>query len=66
MFVEDEILEFFWQIVLGFVSFKYTEKFLQKNFEERKKILVIWILIYAATHFFCPKLRQIFLLTTDF
>ena len=60
MFVEDEILEFFWQIVLGFVSFKYTEKFLQKNFEERKKILVIWILIYAATHFFLSEITASF------
>lgn len=56
MFIEDEILEFFWQIILGFVSFKYTEKFLKKKFEERRKILAIWILIYAATHFFLSQI----------
>lgn len=60
MFLEDEILEFFWQIFLGFISFRYTEKFLLKNFEERRKILAIWIFIYAATHFFLSQITESF------
>ena len=58
MFAEDELLEIFWQMVIGFISFRYTEKFLRGNFDERKKILIIWILIYAATHIFFSKITE--------
>jgi len=60
MYIEDELLEIFAQIFLGFVSFRYTENFLQKNFEERKKFLIIWILIYASVHFFLSKITESF------
>ena len=58
MFAEDELLEIFWQMVIGFISFRYTEKFLRGNFDDRKKILIIWILIYAATHIFFSKITE--------
>ena len=58
MFAEDELLEFFWQMVVGLISFKYTEKFLRGNFEDRRKTLIIWILIYAATHIFFSKITE--------
>ena len=58
MFAEDELLEIFWQAVVGFISFRYTEKFLPGNFEDRRKTLIIWILIYAATHIFFSKITE--------
>lgn len=58
MFAENELLEIFWQMLIGFVSFKYTEKFLPGNFEDRRKTLIIWILIYAATHIFFSKVTE--------
>lgn len=60
MFLEEELQEIFLQIVLGFVAFKYTEKFLHANFDERKKTLAFWILIYAATHIFLSKITETF------
>lgn len=58
MFTEIEIADFFLQIILGFISFNYTKKFLRKNFEENKKISVIWTIIYAATHFFLSQITE--------
>ena len=60
MFFEDELLEIFLQIVTGFVAFNYTEKFLRGNFDDRKKILIIWTFIYAATHIFLSKITENF------
>lgn len=58
MFAEDELLEIFWQAVVGFISFRYTEKFLPGNFEDRRKTLIIWVLIYAAAHIFFSKVTE--------
>ncbi len=60
MFAEDELLEIFCQILIGLISFKYTEKFLRANFENRRKTLIIWILFYAATHIFFSKITETF------
>jgi len=60
MFVEDELLEIFLQIAIGFVAFNYTEKFLCGNFDARQKTLVIWILIYASAHIFFSKITENF------
>lgn len=61
MYVEDEILEFFLKIIIAFIAFNYTEKFLIANFENRRKILFLWIVIYAATHIFFAKITENFL-----
>ena len=60
MFFEDELLEFFLQIVIGFIAFRYTEKFLVANFDNRKKILIVWIFIYAVAHIFLSKITENF------
>ena len=60
MFLEDELLEIFLQIFIALIAFNYTEKFLIPNFEDRKKSLVAWILIYASVHIFFSKVTESF------
>ena len=52
MINEIEFLDIFFKIVIAWLAFTFSENFLQNNFERRKKILFVWIIIFAATNIF--------------
>ena len=58
MFFELETLEIIIHLINGAISFKYTEKFLLDKFDDRRKVLMIWSIIYAAGQFFFSKLTE--------
>ena len=45
---EHDILDVFVGITGGIISFYYAEKFLQKNFINRRRVILIWSIVYAV------------------
>lgn len=58
MYIELEILDLIVHLINGVISFKYTEKFLSRNFDDRYKTLIKWSIIYAAGQIFLSKITE--------
>lgn len=58
MFEEEEILDVLVHLVNGAISFLYTEKFLNGNFDNRKKIFFLWTTVYGFGQYFFSKLTE--------
>ena len=48
---EQYIIDFLVYIANGWISFRYTERFLHEKYENRRRALLIWTLIYTAGQF---------------
>ena len=57
---EHEILDVVVGIATGVISFWYAEKFLQRNFENRRRAIIIWTIIYTVEQISVSNLTTFF------
>ena len=55
---EHELLDILVRLATGLISFSYSERFLVKNYDDRRRAAVQWTLIFALIQFVILKLTE--------
>ncbi len=60
MYEEEYFLEAVVLIANGLIAFVYTEKFLRGQFEDRRRAILKWVVVFAASHMILSELTMEF------
>jgi len=60
MYEEEYVLEAIVYILIGWLSFRYSESFLHKKFENRGRALLLWITAYTAGQILYERVTELY------